>query len=127
MTNKDYPSLAYKSWDSDSDARWIDAGHTFGIHLMKNVRDSAVHAIPANISAEARASAMEAIRTTIYAVMQLFDGIFVNSIDDEHRAEYVLQMRVRTKQAILETIELAPDGDGLCMAFHGWWKDEFWD
>ena len=41
--------------------------------------------------------------------------------------EYVLQAIIRDeKYNKIETIELAPNGDGLCIGFAGWWENDFW-
>jgi hypothetical protein len=47
---KEYPEKPYQTWRSDPDGHWIDAGHTFGVHLMKYARDQALSTIPANAS-----------------------------------------------------------------------------
>ena len=39
--------------------------------------------------------------------------------------QYVLSARVERNGAPLETIELSPDGDGLCMGFHRWLNEDF--
>ena len=59
--------------------------------------------------------------------MQLLDGISLNDVDEDHRAAYVLTSRIERGDQTLETFELAPDGDGLCMALHGWWQNDFGD
>ena len=48
------------------------------------------------------------------------------AIDGEHQVEYILKSRVLRGGDIVEEFEIAPGGDGLCMAIHGWWKSEFW-
>ncbi|AZZ93215.1 hypothetical protein EUZ85_21820 [Hahella sp. KA22] len=73
-----------------------------------------------------RELAERAVDSTLYAVMQLLDGIFLNDIDEKHRAEYALIQRIRNDEGVLlEESELAPDGEGLCMGFHGWREGDF--
>ncbi len=95
---------------------------------------------------ELAALAKKAAMDGIYAVMMLLDGVAGSPIDNQHGIEWVLQARIqkyggstRTIQVPMETegsvtlhsfrpdgtesvetIELIPDGDGLCYAFHEW-------
>ena len=124
---KNYPMKSYSEWRSDEHQHWIDAGHTFGVHLMKQARDQALGTIPENASAETRAVATEAVRVALGGVMQMLDGFYINEIGEQHRVEYALLARITNRErTLVEEIELAPDGDGLCMGFAGWWEDKFW-
>ena len=124
---KKYPAIPYKKWATDPNFRWVDVGHTFGTHLMKYVRDEALNTIPENATDETRQCASEAIRHSIYAMMALFDGIHKLEIGSNNTIEYVLQAVIRDeKYNKKEMIELAPNGDGLCMGFAGWWENDFW-
>ncbi len=130
--DKPYPFRPYESWPENSRQRWLHAAHTFGMHLMQNVRDQAMARIPDDASTEARRLAEESIFNTMYAVMQLFDGICDLRVDDEHDVSYILNSEVRKREpdsyetSVCESCELAPAGDGLCMAIHGWVEGEFW-
>jgi hypothetical protein len=55
-------------------------------------------------------------------MMMLFDGVAESRIDQTHRIQYALFARVlQANQAdAVEQFELAPDGDALCMGYHGW-------
>jgi putative AlgH/UPF0301 family transcriptional regulator len=124
---KEYPEKPYQAWRSDPHHHWIDAGHTFGVHLMKRARDQALATIPPTVSEETRAAAVEAVHVAIGGMLQLLDGIFRNQIDERHRIEYALTARIiEDNTKVVETVELAPDGDGLCMGFAGWWEEQFW-
>jgi hypothetical protein len=117
----------YASWPSEVHARWIRAGNTFGRHLMAAARDYAFGRIPKDTPPAQRELAEKAALDAIYGVMMLLDGVARSPIDDEHRAEYVLSLRVlrESEEAPVERFELAPDGDGLCMGFHGWVAGNF--
>ena len=118
--------VPYREWPADPLDRWIYAGHTFGRHLMRSARDYAYQRIPADASEETQAVAKDAAFYALYGVMMLLDGITKNEIDPDHRATYVLSLQVRdTTGAVVKTVELAPDGDGLCMGIHAWMADEF--
>jgi hypothetical protein len=61
-------------------------------------------------------------------MLEMLDGFYRHEIDDRHRVDYALMAHiVEDNTRVLETVELAPDGDGLCMGFAGWWKNEFWE
>jgi len=117
----------YADWATEKYARWMDAANTFGRHLRESARDYALEKIPADASDEARAVAGEAVLNALYGVMMVLEGIPRNYIDTDHRIEYVLTARIRDRHQgnTLETVELSPDGDGLCMGYHGWLNDEF--
>lgn len=101
---------------------------------------------PSALAAEVEALARKASLDGIYAVMMLLDGVASSPIDAQHGVEWALQARVEkygsptegvevpmeTGGSVtlrpfrpagterIETIEVVPDGDGLCYAFHGW-------
>lgn len=71
---------------------------------------------------------MEITSNTIYGFMMLFDGVMETAtLDTDHSVEFALMGRVYNIQTgqRLEEIELAPEGDGLCMGFHMWADGEF--
>ncbi|MFM9924704.1 hypothetical protein VLK31_17050 [Variovorax sp. H27-G14] len=108
-----------ESWRTDPEGRWIDAANTFGHHLMQAARDRAFARIPASATPECRDIARQAALDAIYGVLMLLDGVA-----DSDGVRYALQARVQPADTA-ETIELAPDGDGLCMGFHGWVAGDF--
>ena len=117
----------YASWPSEEHARWIRAGNTFGRHLMAAARDYAFRRIAKDTPPAQRQLAEKAALDAIYGVMMLLDGVAGSPIDDQHRAQYVLSLRVlsESEDGPVEQFELAPEGDGLCMGFHGWVAGNF--
>jgi hypothetical protein len=115
----------YTVWSTEQFARWIDAADTFGRHLAEGARDYALERIPESASDEAREVAKKAALDALYGVMMVLEGITFNAIDEEHRMEYVVSARIKREGETLETIELSPDGDGLCMGFHRWLNEDF--
>lgn len=117
----------YNEWPTDEHARWIKMGHFFGKTLMDNVKGYAKKNINSNCSVEERLAAEKAISDTLYGFMMLLDGVIDSSIDKDHRVEFALIARVfdQNTREYLEEIELAPDGDGLCMGIHMWEDGEF--
>jgi len=124
---KEYPSAPYEKWSEASHARWIDAGHTFGTHLMKYVRDKALQTLPEDTPETTKQAVAEATRVSLGAMMALLDGVYRCDVGSHHTIEYALMARVKDNSGShIEEIELSPDGDGLGMGFTGWWQNEFW-
>jgi len=121
------PRIPFSDWSSDPHARWIQVGNTFGRHVMASSRDYAFERIPKSVSTEVREIAARAVLDAIYGMMMLLDGVAEAKIDESHRAEYVLSARIRNteRDQPIEQFELAPEGDGLCMGFHGWAAGDF--
>ncbi|TYP73188.1 hypothetical protein [Paenibacillus methanolicus] len=117
----------YKNWPTDEHARWIRMGHFFGKTLMEEVKGHAKERIDPASSVEERLAAEKAIRDTLYGFMMLLDGVIDSPIDQDHGVEFALVARVfnQDTREYLEEIELAPDGDGLCMGIHMWEDGEF--
>ena len=94
---------------------------------MTAARDYAFERIPDGTPREQRELAEKAALDAIYGVMMLLDGVADTPIDEHHRAEYMLSLRVLSESgdAPVEQFELAPDGDGMCMGFHGWVAGNF--
>ena len=117
----------HRSWPKEPDGRWVRAGHAFGRHLMQFSRDYALDLIPKGASASERAIAEQAASNAIYGFLMMLDGVSVGKVDED------LWLRLRLTASVdgsggdepLEQFELAPEGDGLCVAFHGWVEGDF--
>lgn len=123
----DYPHRKYADWPTDEHARWIHAGHTFGMHLMENIRNAAIGDLPDDINDESKKIALTAIDGVVYKMMAFFDGIYRFEIDDITKVEYALMSRIEQPDGNTEEFEIGPNGDGLCMAIHGWLDNEYWN
>jgi hypothetical protein len=113
----------YAKWPKSKDGRRIEMTNHFGRDLMIAARNYAFEKIPAEASPEAKRLARKALLDAIYGVTMLLDGVSNNLIDEQRSVEYALMARVVTrddKAETLEEIELAPDGEGLCMGYHDW-------
>ncbi|MGL4465769.1 MAG: hypothetical protein ACRC1K_26760 [Planctomycetia bacterium] len=117
--------LPYSEWPCEPHRRWIAAGNAFGAHLIVAAVEYAIDRIPADADSAARDMAAMAARDAAYGAMMLLDGLASSDLGPDFRAEYVLTCRVRSRPSceVVEAFELAPDGDGLCMGFHGWLPD----
>ena len=115
-------ALPYSEWPREPHRRWVAAGNAFGAHLVAAAIDYAVGRIPAGADSAARELAAKAARDAVYGAMMLLDGVASSDLGRDGRVQYVLLSRVlaRSSGAVVEEVELAPGGDGLCMGFHGW-------
>jgi hypothetical protein len=69
----------------------------------------------------------DAADDVLYSVLQLLDGVTPPIANDSVRVEFVLTARVRdlSTNAVVDAVELAPDGEGLCMGYAGWIDGDF--
>lgn len=108
------PPRPYREWRTTAAARWRDAFFTFGHLLMRHARDGAVR------ESRDKAAAAETVSSALYRTFQILEGVTGADIGDGHTIEFALLARVRDSQtdAIVETFELAPDGEEtLCMGY----------
>ena len=113
----------YAKWPKNKDQRWVEMANHFGRDLMAAARDHAFGQIPADASREVKAVAKKAAMDAIYGMLMLLDGVAGTGIDEENSVQYALSARVLSRcedGRKLEEIELAPEGDGLCMGFSDW-------
>ena len=101
---------------------------------------------PTLTEAELEALVTEAAFSGIYALLMVLDGVAGTDVDAEHGIEWALQARILKYGAHsdpvkvaaesggsvtlssfrpagterINTVEVVPDGDGLCYAFHEW-------
>jgi hypothetical protein len=104
-------TVPFSEWPTDPHARWIEAGNTFGRHLIAAARDYALGRIAETAAAETRAAAEKAALDAIYGMMMLLDGVADARIDEAHRVEYALFARIRKagQRDPVEQFELAPE------------------
>ena len=119
--------LPHYSLPADPQARWLEVAHQFGSDLMTYVRDRAYDSIPLQASEEAQSIAREAVHVTLQALAALLDGVTGPEPRGGVQTHYALLARFRDEATggPVEAFELAHDGDGLCMAIHGWLEDDF--
>lgn len=118
--------LPYREWPTNEHQRWITLGHMFGRHLMQHVRGWARSQIPADTPRAERAAAEQGIDNCLYAFMDFLDGYWLTKVDERHRVEYALVARIRDEEdEVIETVELAPGGDGLSLGIHEWLAGDF--
>jgi hypothetical protein len=110
----------------DEHARLIYLSNAFGRLLFEVARAPArerAKSIP-----ESHRSEVEALLDSqLYAVLQVLDGVTVPIGNDQIGVEFVLKARLHdwSDAPVFDEVELGPDGEGLCMGFHGWVSGDF--
>ncbi len=112
----------YSQWSLQPDGRWIDAANVFGHHLMASSRDYAFRNIPASADPMTQEIAKKCALDAIYGLLMILDGIPSNNIDEDTKVTYSLTAQVTRVGQTVERVELAPEGDGLCMGYSEWVK-----
>ncbi len=101
---------------------WLQ--HVAGAILFADVRDYARSRLDPKLDAHAREAATRAIDDALYGVMMVADGVTGGLANEMHRVALSISVRLEEKGKVLERLDLA-DGDGVCMAFHGWKEGDF--
>jgi hypothetical protein len=100
--------------------------HAPGFILFEDVRARAIQRLDPDLDATARAAALKAIDDTVYGLMMVIDGVS----GALRNAEYSLHLQTSACLTRAGSGEVAcsldlHDGDGFCMAYHGWLAGEF--
>ena len=103
---------------------WLQ--HAAGKLLLDATRERARSKLPAGLSDEARAAALQAVDDAVYGLMQLLDGVSDPLSNDECYVTLrtTAELRRSSDDAVLHALDLQ-DGDGMCMGFHGWVEGDF--
>lgn len=105
---------------------WIQ--HAVGFILFEDVRGWAIQRLDPNLDAAARAAALKAINDTVYGLMMVIDGVSGSLRNSEYSVH--LQTKACLTRAGSDEVAHAldlHDGDGFCMAYHGWLEGDFGD
>ena len=110
----------------ERDSRLIFLTNAFGRVLFETARAPA-RARASALPEDVRSQVEELLDGQLYAVLQLLDGVPPRIHADAAAVEFVLKARVRDRatDAVLDEVELGPDGEGLCMGFAGWVAEDF--
>lgn len=68
-----------------------------------------------------RSEVEDVVDASLYAVIQVLDGVTAPIGNERFDLQFVLSARLRDKASgeIVDDFELSPRGEGLCMGFHG--------
>ena len=105
-------------------ARELWLQHAAGAILFSDVRGYAVGRLDPKLDRSSREIALRAIDDALYGVMMVAEGVSGGLANDLHRVALSLSVRLEEKGKVVERLDLA-DGDGVCMAFHGWKEGDF--
>ena len=118
------PTLSPPQKDKPDLNLWLQ--HAAGKLLLDATRERARSKLPAGLSDEARAAALQAVDDAVYGLMQLLDGVSDPLSNDECYVTLrtTAELRRSSDDAVLHALDLQ-DGDGMCMGFHGWVEGDF--
>ena len=105
-------------------ARELWLQHAAGAILLADVRDYARSRLGPELGAEARQAALRAIDDALYGVMMVADGVSGGLANETHRVAVSVSVSLEENGKVVERLDLA-DGDGACMAVHGWTSGDF--
>ena len=107
-------------------ARELWLQHAAGAILLADVRDFARSRLDPKLAGETRESALGAIDNALYGIMGVADGVTGALANETHRVRVSVSVRLEEKEtgAVVERLDLF-DGDGVCMAVHGWMDGDF--
>lgn len=103
---------------------WLQ--HAMGRILFEDVRGHAMDRMEPALSAEARAAARKAIDDALYGLMMVLDGVTGALANETQRVELAVQARLvdASQGETMAELDLK-DGDGMCMAYHGWIEGDY--
>lgn len=114
---------------SDPRGRELWIQHAAGFILIEDVYRAALSQLPPDLTEKERAVAEAAARKTLYCLMQVIEGVTGGLQNRSERVE--VDMTVTYSKADASG-EYAPvdrlslqEGDGVCMAVHGWLENDF--
>jgi hypothetical protein len=107
-------------------ARLIHLSNVFGRVLFDTARPPPLksgESLPESVNTDAAG----VVDRTLYGVLQVLDGVTSPIGNEDLDIRFVLKARVsdRATGQVIDEIELGPNGEGLCMGFHGWVEGDF--
>ena len=102
--------------------------HAIGYVLMRQMREYALSAVPADAEPEVKRVAMRVLDTALFGLMEIVDGYNLPLRNDAHlfRVDLVGTVHARDDNGVVASQSLA-DGDGACMGVHSWLDGDFGD
>lgn len=98
--------------------------HGAGYIIFENIRKYAINQIPLDATGLNREAYLKGIDNTIYGMMMQMDGVFDSLENEKYRLELQTNIVLFEEEEVIEELNTI-DGDGMCMGFHGWIKNDF--
>jgi hypothetical protein len=118
------PPAPYTEWRERSFDREEDAAYAFGHDLIVHCRDEAMASIPDDAAEATRGAVEKAVDVAPNNVMDLLEGFWPLPSGESHFLEYVLQVRVRSRdERVTEALEIAPCKLDLPIGYWKWARD----
>jgi hypothetical protein len=110
----------------EAHARLIHLSNVFGRVLFDTARSPSPKS-GESLPKTANTDAAAVVDRTLYGALQVLDGVTPSIGNEDLDVEFVLIARVsdRVTGQVIDEIELGPNGEGLCMGFHGWVEGDF--
>ncbi len=114
----------FPEWSLNSLQRTEDAAYTFGHHLIIHSRNTAIEALPVDLTDVQREKSIEAIDISLHNMMDLLEGFWKLESGSDHTIEYALQVVVKNNvQKEVERIEISPAKLDLPIGYWKWAKN----
>jgi|SRR5688572_26198395 len=108
----------------DERAKELWLQHAAGFIIFQDMRQYAIDRIPGNTDDEIKKLILNGIDDAVYGLMMIMDGVAGNLANDEYAVTVENVIRLRRKGETIQEMNTF-DGDGMCMAFHGWKENDF--
>ena len=120
--------MTYTLSDPPTDERerelWLQ--HAAGFIIFQEMREYAIDRIPAETDDKTREMIINGIDDSIYGLMMIMDGVTGNLTNDEYAVTIENIIKLHRKSETIQEINTL-NGDGMCIAFHGWKENDFGD
>ena len=120
--------MTYKLSDPPNDERarelWLQ--HAAGFIIFQEMREYAIDRIPGETDDKTRKMIITGIEDTIYGLMMIMDGVTGILMNDEYGVTIENIIKLQKNNETIQEINTF-NGDGMCMAFHGWKENDFGD
>lgn len=109
---------------ADERARELWLQHAAGFIVFQDVRQYAIDKIPDNTPYDIKAKIIKGIDDAVYGLMMLMDGVSGRVSNDDYTVTLESVIHLEHHDEILTELNTT-DGDGMCMAYHGWKEGDF--
>ncbi|MCZ7682761.1 MAG: hypothetical protein M5U28_29790 [Sandaracinaceae bacterium] len=131
MSTNDDTELAQPPGGERRRELWLQ--HAAGYILFRDARRYAIDRLDPDLDESARAAALRAIDDALYGLMMIADGVTGGLSNGELTVSVRLVARLERTEpdgtiTLAHELDLGPpDGDGMCMGYHGWREGDFGD
>ena len=103
---------------------WLQ--HAAGFILFQDIRQYAIDRIPSDMDDNTKELIVKGIDDALYGLMMIMDGATGHLQNDQYAVSIENIIKLTSNGETIQEINTF-DGDGMCMAFHGWKENDFGD